>query len=110
MKNKIQHGKVLTFTAPAGGAVSGNGYLIGVIFGVAAISADEGQPFELDREGVYTLPKKTGEAWTEGAALYWDAANGVLTVTEGVLPRVAAATAAVAAAVTSGPALILPPA
>jgi predicted RecA/RadA family phage recombinase len=110
VKNKIQHGKVLTFTAPAGGVISGNAYRIGVIFGIASISADAGQPFEMDRGGVYMLPKKAGEAWTEGEALYWDAATGVLTATEGVLPRVAAAVAAVEVAAAVGPALILPPA
>jgi predicted RecA/RadA family phage recombinase len=110
VKNKVQHGKVLSFTAPAGGAISGNAYRIGIIFGVASISAAEGQPFEMDRGGVYTLPKKAGEAWTEGCALYWDAGNGVLTATEGDLPRVAAAVAAVDVAAAVGPALILPPA
>lgn len=78
-KNFVQPGHVLTLIAPAGGVVSGNGYLIGALFVVALISAPEGQPFEGQCTGVFRLPKTSTEAWTEGAAVYWDADAGEAT-------------------------------
>ena len=80
MQNFIKPGDTLTFTAPAGGVVSGTPYLIGSILVVAATSAAAGAQFEGMDEGVFTLPKATG-AWTEGAILYWDnTAKNVTTV------------------------------
>lgn len=72
MRNFISSGNTLELTAPAGGVVSGGGYLIGVLFVVATHDAAAGKPFTGNRTGIYTLPKKSGEAWNEGAALYWD--------------------------------------
>ena len=36
MKNDIQKGDVITVPAPAGGTVSGEGVIVGNIFGIAA--------------------------------------------------------------------------
>lgn len=108
MKNYVQHGDTLSLTAPAGGVVSGSPYLIGAIFGVAAHNAVEGDPFELRRKGVVTLPKKTGEAWSEGSVLYFDPATGNLTTTAGSLKKVALAVVAAASADVVGSAVILP--
>lgn len=80
-KNFVQPGHVLTLTAPAGGVVSGNGYLIGALFVVALISAPEGQQFEGQCTGVFRLPKTSAQAWAEGAAIYWDADKGEATTT-----------------------------
>lgn len=38
-------------------------------------------------EGVFTLTKNAGEAFTDGQVLYWDAANKWLTGTAGSLTR-----------------------
>ena len=79
MKNYIQPGKVVTLTAPTCGVVSGNGYLIGTLFVVAAASVAQGLPFEGMVEEVFSLPKATGVNWVEGAALYWDNTAKVVT-------------------------------
>lgn len=81
MKNFIQTGDVVPVTAPAGGVVSGNGVIIGSLFGVADHSAAEGAPVQLATRGVFDLPKTSAQAWTLGAKVYWDAGNGVATTT-----------------------------
>lgn len=72
MKNYIQPGDSLTFTAPAGGVLSGNAYLIGRCFGIAAGDAADAAPFVLKTEGVFEVAKVSAQAWTAGAAIYWD--------------------------------------
>ena len=72
MKNHIQKGDIITVPAPAGGIASGEGAIIGNIFGVAAYSAAEGDPLELATTGVYKLPKATAAVLTVGARVAWD--------------------------------------
>lgn len=109
MKNYVQHGDTLDLTAPAGGVVSGVPYQIGAFFGVASDTVAEGLPFPLRVKGVFSLlPKKAGEAWAEGAVLYWDDAAKNLTTTAGALKKVAAAAVAALAADTVGVAKIVP--
>jgi predicted RecA/RadA family phage recombinase len=95
MNNYIKPGNTLTFTAPSGGVTSGLGYKIGQLFVVAAITAAEGDEFEGKTDGVYTLPKTTGAAWTEGQLLYWDDTNDkvITTATGNLLIGCAAAAA-----------------
>ncbi len=81
MKNFRQIGKTISCTAPSGGVVSGGGYKIGDIFGVAKASAAEGDPFELTVEGVFTLPKASSGAINEGVKVYWHASNFNVTTT-----------------------------
>ena len=73
--NFVQPGNVLTLTAPAGGVVSGAGYMIGDLFVVALHDAAEGAAFEGQCVGCWQLPKSSGEAWSEGVAIYWDGAE-----------------------------------
>lgn len=73
--NYKQPGHVLTLTAPSGGVVSGQGYIIGGIFVVALHDADETDPFEGQRVGVFTLAKnadESGKDFAEGEAVFWD--------------------------------------
>lgn len=70
--NYIQPGDVLTLPAPSGGVVSGGGYKIGVMFGVAMATAAETVDVAFARTGVFELPKVSAQAWTAGAAIYWD--------------------------------------
>lgn len=72
MQNYIQNGHVMTVTTPAGGIVSGEGLIVGSIFGVAAYSAVEGDPLELAITGVYRLPKASAAVLTVGARVAWD--------------------------------------
>lgn len=80
MKNYIQPGNQITVAAPELIA-SGDGVLIGALFGVANGDAPSGQPLVLSTVGVFTLPKKTTDAIAVGAALYWDADESEVTVT-----------------------------
>jgi predicted RecA/RadA family phage recombinase len=81
MKTYVQPGEVLTYTAPAGGVVSGTLYLIGALVVVATVDAAATEKFAaFVGPGVVMAPKATG-AWTEGAKLYWDnTAKNVTTV------------------------------
>jgi predicted RecA/RadA family phage recombinase len=72
MKTYIQNGHVITVPTPAGGIASGEGMIVGNIFGVAAYSAVEGDPLELATTGVYKLPKATAAVLTVGARVAWD--------------------------------------
>lgn len=97
-KNYVQPGHVLTLTAPSGGVVSGQGYVIGALFVVALHNADEGAPFEGQCTGVFNLPKTSAQAWTEGAAIYWNAGTGKATTSDGTGSNPLIGNAAVAAA------------
>ena len=72
MQNYIQKGDIITVPAPAGGIASGEGAIIGNIFGIAAYSAAVGEPVELATTGVYQLPKATAAVLTVGACVAWD--------------------------------------
>ena len=72
MQNYIQNGHVITVATPAGGIASGEGLIVGNIFGIAAYSAAEGDPVELAITGVYKLPKATAAVLTVGARVAWD--------------------------------------
>lgn len=72
MQNYIQKGDVITVPAPAGGIASGEGAIIGNIFGIAAYAATEGDQLELAITGVFKLPKATAAVLTVGARVAWD--------------------------------------
>lgn len=92
--NFAQPGQVLTLTAPAGGVTSGSGYLIGAMFVVALHTALAGEAFEGQLTGVWSLPKILAQAWTEGAALYWDGSKVTSAASTNALIGHAAAAAA----------------
>ena len=73
MKNFVQRGNTLTLIAP-GAVLSGDGVLVGSIFGVANTDAASGAEVECDVVGVFDLPKAAG-ALTQGAKVYWSTAN-----------------------------------
>lgn len=72
MQNYIQNGDVITVLTPAGGIASGDGLIVGNIFGVAPYSAAEGDPVELATTGVFKFPKATAAVVTVGARVAWD--------------------------------------
>lgn len=74
MKNYVQPGDVITFTAGADIA-SGAGVLIGTLFGVATGDVANGAEGEAAVTGVFDLVKVGSQAWTVGAKVYWDNAN-----------------------------------
>jgi predicted RecA/RadA family phage recombinase len=71
MRNYIQPGHALTLIAPYD-VVSGDGLLIGSIFGVASHDALSGAEVEAQLTGVLDLAKVASQAWTAGAKVYWD--------------------------------------
>jgi predicted RecA/RadA family phage recombinase len=73
MKTFIQNGDVITVTAPTGGVVSGDGVIVGSLFGIAALTAAEGEPVEIATRGVYVLPKESTAIIAAGAPVAWDA-------------------------------------
>lgn len=75
MKNYVQPGEVLEFTAPAGGVVSGTGVKIGDVLVVATITAAAGEKFTGIRVGVVEHAKLSAQAWAEGDAVNWDNTN-----------------------------------
>lgn len=74
MKNYVQPGNIITLTAPYAVA-SGEGLLVGSIFGVAAGDAALGEPIEAALVGVFDITKVGSQAWTVGAKVYWDNTN-----------------------------------
>lgn len=102
MKNYVQPGKTLVVAAPSGGVASGDPVLAGALFGIAACAADEGADVEITTEGVFDLPKTTGQTWSVGDPLYWDASGKKLTKTAGDNVRVATATKAAGSNDTRG--------
>jgi predicted RecA/RadA family phage recombinase len=103
MNNYLKPGRTMTFTAPGGGVVSGALVRIGTLVVIATATVAAGLPFEGVAEGVFTLPKIAGVAWTEGAALYHDStANNIGTVVSATTMRVGVAAVAAASGDTSG--------
>ena len=82
MKTFIQEGNIITVTAAAN-ITSGDGVLIGSIFGVAAADAVAGDEVEIGTVGVYELPKLSTAVIAQGDRVAWDD-----TVKEIVLPGV----------------------
>ena len=80
MKNFLQDGDVLTVTAPYD-VDSGDGCLVGSLFGVAAFDADSAGMVEIVTEGVFNLAKTTSQAWTVGQKMYWDDSGKKVTST-----------------------------
>ncbi|MCC5968243.1 MAG: DUF2190 family protein [Natronohydrobacter sp.] len=74
MKNYVQPGNTITLSAPYSVA-SGDGLLVGAIFGVASGAAALGEPVEAALVGVFDLTKVGSQAWTAGAKVYWDNTN-----------------------------------
>jgi predicted RecA/RadA family phage recombinase len=96
MKAYVQPGKSLTVTAPAGGVLSGQGILIGTLFGIAQYDAVEGAELEILTEGVVEIGKTSALQIDVGDRLFWDATNKVVnkTATAQVCVGIAVAAAA----------------
>ncbi len=70
-KNFVQPGKAINLTTPTGGVSSGDGFVVGNIFAVAAYDATQGEEVEGVVVGVFELPKSVGVI-NEGAQVWWD--------------------------------------
>ena len=81
MKNFVQSGDVVTFTAPTGGAASGIPLVVGSLVVIPAFSAAEGYECEGVTTGVFSLPKKSTDTPAQFDKAYWDTTNGEVTTT-----------------------------
>lgn len=75
MRSFVQPGDVLDLTAPTGGVVSGQGYVVGAIFCVAGVTAPAGTLFAAKTEGVFELTKLGTAVFAEGGRVSWDDTN-----------------------------------
>lgn len=71
MKSFVQNGDIVTAIAPYALA-SGDGALVGALFGVATNTAANGATVELLVEGVVELKTATADVVTPFAKAYWD--------------------------------------
>ena len=93
MKNYIQNGVNITLPAPEA-VISGQGVVVGSIFGIAAGDAASGADVDLVTEGVFELPKVGANAFALGAKVYFDDATNLATSTVGSNTYIGVAVAA----------------
>jgi predicted RecA/RadA family phage recombinase len=95
MKTYAQKGETLTLTAPYDVA-SGAAFKVGSIIAIATSAALSGATVEGLTEGVVDVAKVSAQAWTVGAAVYWDDTAKLMTTTStsNTLAGVATAVAA----------------
>jgi predicted RecA/RadA family phage recombinase len=77
MKNFVQPGQYGVPVVTPNAVVSGQVVVIGSLYGIAATDAAAGATVSLAMEGVYTLPKVPGDAYTAGAVAKIDATGTV---------------------------------
>lgn len=94
MKNFVQKGQNLTLPAPYD-RLSGQGALIGSIFGVASVDVLNGVDAAFVTEGVFDLTKAASQAWTVGVKVYWDNTAKACTTTASGNTLIGVATKAV---------------
>ena len=78
--NFVQCGDSISVSAPRD-LSSGDGVLIGVLFGIATVDALSGESVNIAREGVFTIPKTSALAISVGDRLFWDDTNHVVNKT-----------------------------
>jgi predicted RecA/RadA family phage recombinase len=96
MKNFIQPGCTMTFTAPGGGVTKDVPVLISSLVVIPVNTVAAGLPFEGMIEGVFTQPKTAGATWSEGQVLYFDSATSSFTTAASATARRAGAAVAAA--------------
>lgn len=86
MRNYIQPGHIVTVPSPVA-VKSGEGVVIGAIFGIACGDAEIGKDLDLRMEGVFELPKVDGDTFAVGDIVYFDkAAKLATTIADGNQP------------------------
>lgn len=94
MKNWIQSGDTVSVVAPDD-VVSGNGVIVGSLFGLAVSDAVSGADVEIVTVGVADITKAAG-AITQGAKVYWDNTAKAVTTTVGTNTLIGCAVVAAA--------------
>ena len=93
MKNFVQAGSALTIPAPAAVA-SGDVVVVGNIIGIANAAAASGADLDVTTTGVFSLPKVSGDVFTLGATVYWDATAKLASTTASANTAIGTAVAA----------------
>jgi len=108
MRNYVQPGDSLALAVPyAGGVTSGQGVLVGALFGVAAVDGVQNAVIECQTKGVFDITKEPALGITAGARVFWDNTNRRLTTTATGNFQVGLATVAALAADTTVRAVLL---
>ena len=82
MRNFIQPGNSLAIAVPyATGVSSGQGVLVGALFGVAAVDGVQNAMIEAQTQGVFDLTKEPALAIAAGVRVFWDNTNRRITTT-----------------------------
>lgn len=97
MQNAIQRGDVVDLVAPYA-VTSGAGVLVGSIFGLATSAAASGATVPAQLVGVHYITALATDAFTQGAAVYWDNTNKRCTITASGNTKIGVATVASTAA------------
>ena len=72
MKNLVQQtGRNITVAAPYN-LTSGDGCLVGSLFGIASNTVLSGAAVPIDTGGVYAIKKTAAQTFAQGAKVYWD--------------------------------------
>lgn len=79
MNNYVQKGGILPFIVTAAAVASGQGIVVGNLFGVCTTSGEVGDSVELALEGVFALPKASADTPAKFANAYWDVSEGEVT-------------------------------
>lgn len=79
-KNYVGPGDKVQVAAPYA-LTSGQGALVGALFGVAQNDAANGASVVLDTSGVYDVTKEPSLAISQGARVFWDNTNRRITTT-----------------------------
>lgn len=109
MKNFVQNGNFVEFTAPAA-IISGQLVKIGDLFGVAVTDIASGGRGNLALSGVFRIPKLTaaaGDATVEGGPVYFSAANASVSGASATGPLCGYATEVAAQATTTVKVMLL---
>jgi predicted RecA/RadA family phage recombinase len=100
MKNYVRPGDSIPLVLPYT-VTSGQGVLVGAIFGVATTDGSSGATIECLTDGVVDITKEPSLVVTQGARLFWDNTNRRLTTTATSNFHVGFAASAAAAADTT---------
>lgn len=98
--NYVQTGDTLTIPAPAD-VLSGGVVIAGAIVGIAQNDALTGALVDVAVSDVWELPKVGADAFTLGAAVYWDDTANLATVTTTGNTKLGVAVAAAGAGVAA---------
>lgn len=81
MKNFVQNGDVITIPAAPYARSSGQGVLMGSLFGICTSDVLIGAAVEVVNEGIVDVTALATDVATVGTKVYWDDTNKRLTVT-----------------------------